>query len=89
MSRVREDLAKILYDQIPPRGFKWKDEPQWFRDKFFQSVDKILSHPRIAILSEDQSLPKVPFNKLHQNATFAYELAQKDMSDFRRIEVTK
>ena len=68
----------------------------WYKvdanDDGFQAIaDAILSHPRIAVLSEDQTLPESPWGRPVGNTaalrlTTGYDVALRDMSDFRRVE---
>ena len=94
MSSVREDIAemfKIARQEGALR--KWADG--------LSDADEVLSHPRIGVIAEDQSLPDVRHSKVRQCADEDGVLTeylslewksevqtQKDMlqANFKRIE---
>ena len=95
MSSVREDIAihvykntfeyQEQYEQRPWETLCEDEQESWRRD-----VDAVCSHPRIAILSEDQSLPRNPLATVDTHAYgLTYHHAQEDMlkANWVRIEV--
>ena len=87
---VREDIGIFIYrDSHPQRYITWAGLKRRFPDTvkaIYGKVDKILSDPRIAIVDEDQCLPKNPYVKLDATKGH-YHRAQKDMlkSNFVRV----
>ena len=97
MSSVREDMAKTIWlneynrtEVLVP--VSWEELPEWAANVYLQLADAILSHPRIAILAKDQSLPINHYSDRPRSEGYpryqAVHLMQQRMllSNFKRIE---
>jgi len=90
MMSVREDIAGIAQRFRLYTGMDYSEEVGY--ETLLQLADEILSHPRIAILSEDQSLPVEPTfydDWGGQSGRQGYVSAHEDMisAGFRRVEM--
>jgi len=85
MSSVREDIAKEIaiirglsaWERLPFKQTKLCGAN--CQEACLRSADKILSHPRIGIISEDQSLPNS--SHYHNWAKTVAELREKQVLD--------
>lgn len=84
--RVREKTAEFLAKHIGYTGLT--SLPRERRERFYEEADQILSTKGIVIEADDQNLPK-PEEDIHTwrdySPDMAYEKAQQDMTNFRRI----
>jgi len=90
---VREDAARWIWeDSHPQRYLAWEDLKVKFPDTvkaIYDKMDQILSDPRIAIVDEDQGLPKNLYVEL--DATKYQRILNRDWrgeKDDRRTEKT-
>ena len=80
---VREDIAKKL---AVNKGWEYGLLSQPYRNGLLEEADQILSHPRIAILAEDQSLPRLARGE--DPSLYSWQEGQHSLilHNFRRIE---
>ena len=90
--RVRDDIAKLVWLDGGDNDHGWETSHCFVhKDGLpYAIADQILVLPEIAVLDEDQSLPDCPYdvgpyNYFNRGKSLAYDQAQEDMADWRRI----